>query len=81
MKKITVPKKKLLRLEKSFRDIRLDLHLFQFGMSSLDEKKLYKRMFKEAAKSISIIEKVIRSKEKYRGVTWKLNGYVKFLVT
>lgn len=64
MKKITVPKKHLIRLKRTVRDIKLDLFVYQFQISKFDEMKLYKSLVKEVTKAISIIDKMIDSKKK-----------------
>ena len=81
MKEILVDRKQMLRLKRAVKDIKIDLHLFKFGMSSSDEDELYKRIVKETAKSLSIIDKMIRSNGKDSKMNRKLNGYVKFLIT
>ena len=60
MKEIIVDKKQMLRLKRTVKDIKIDLHLLQFGMTSSDEEKLYKQIVKETARSLSIIDKMIR---------------------
>ena len=60
MKEILVDRKQMLRLKRAVKDIKIGLNLFQFEMSNSDKKKLYKRIVKETAKSLSIIDEIKR---------------------
>ncbi|HCW07199.1 MAG TPA: hypothetical protein DGG95_07530 [Cytophagales bacterium] len=60
MKYILVDRKQVLRLKRAVKDIKIGLNLFQLEMSSSDKKILYKRIVKETAKSLSIIDEIKR---------------------
>ena len=50
----------MLRLKRAVKDIKIGLNLFQLEMSNSDKKILYKRIVKETAKSLSIIDEIKR---------------------
>ena len=60
MKYMLVDRKQMLRLKRAVKDIKIGLNLFQLEMSNSDKKILYKRIVKETAKSLSIIDEIKR---------------------